>query len=260
MYRVSVTGGAFDATDIPKQRNIKCDLQGGTAVFYTENDCDMKLFKEALSEKLAEIICKKYTVRFLKKKILNTCDDINAADVEMIAAKTGDDALKLFSEDIKKQIFDFLNVSETISPEGFLNFRLGEYKKSVEGTLGNEIERFRTERDFDDITSLLSCYVASQPQKEEIIHLVVTGSGGYKLLDRYEKNITESAMAQIVHELDIRDFSFDDLLLSVLISLAPRRLIIHGAENFRSENTRHTLLRIFDGSAVLCGGCGICNS
>ena len=70
MYRVSVTGGAFDATDIPKQRNIKCDLQGGTAVFYTENDCDMKLFKEALSEKRAEIICKKYTVRFLKKKIL----------------------------------------------------------------------------------------------------------------------------------------------------------------------------------------------
>lgn len=260
MYRISVTGGAFGASNIPKYRNIRCDLRGETAVFYTEKDCDMRLFKETLSEKLTEIICEKYTMRFLKKKILSAYDDITAADAETIARKICKNAAEAFSGDIKKQISEFLDASDTISPEGFMNFRLEEYKKNMDGALQKEVEAFRAERDFDDVTSLLSRYVASQPQKAELIHLVVTASGGYMLLDRQGKNITETAVAQIVRELDIHDFSFDDLLLSALISLAPRRLIIHGAQNFKSADTRGTLLRIFEGAASLCGGCDICNA
>lgn len=53
--------------------------------------------------------------------------------------------------------------------------------------------------------------------------------------------------------------SYDDLLLSSLITLAPLKIVIHKREMIQNRELLDTIIEIFPNNVTFCKGCQLCD-
>ena len=73
-----------------------------------------------------------------------------------------------------------------------------------------------------------------------------------------EKEITNECIHEYVNEISEGEINYDDLLVSSLITFAPRKIIIHSSGRFRNKELMETIKNVFSGRVVICQGCDIC--
>ena len=168
----------------------------------------------------------------------------------------------MFSRENKKRaVFKGLSLyfaeKDSANVNGLVTFRLREYLKILERTAQKLVECYETETEYREFISLLKYFVTVQEDRLEVVHLIVDEMCAYKILDENKQDITEKSIREFVYPLDASCENYDDLLLSVLITLAPKKLIIHRPEKILNQDLFETITRVFSNISY-CKYCDLC--
>lgn len=159
---------------------------------------------------------------------------------------------------ILKKLMEYFEGSNNIILDGFVNFRLKDYIKELEDIIDNAVDDFLIEREYKEFIRLLRYFVEIQDSKFNFVHVIMQYDDKYILLDEKKHEITNDCIQEFITELPETEINHDDLLVSSLITLAPKSLIIHNWERFKNQKLLDTIKSVFCGKVVLCSGCNIC--
>ncbi len=160
---------------------------------------------------------------------------------------------------IIRKLMDYFEGSNSLILDGFVNFRLKDYMKDLEEVVDKAVDDFLMEREYREFIRLLRYFVDIQEPKFEMIHVLVGYDNKYILLDEHKKEITNECIQDFVNEISEGEINYDDLLVSSLITLAPKKVIIHSNGQFRNKELLETIKNVFNGKVVLCTQCDICS-
>jgi putative sporulation protein YtxC len=161
---------------------------------------------------------------------------------------------------IVKSFMEYFESSNDIILDGFINFRLKDYIKDLEEIVEKAVDSFLMEKEYREFIRLLKYFVDIQEPKYENIHIIVNNDGKYTLLDERREEITNECIKEYLNEISEGEINYDDLLVSSLITLAPKKLIIHGIMYFKNKELLETIRNIFYKNVTICNGCSICTT
>lgn len=161
------------------------------------------------------------------------------------------------NETIFKQIKNYIKENKKIVLEGVVNFRINDYVKILDNIVDMAVNKYIIEKEYKEFINLLKIYVNTTGTKADIMHLIYT-NGESILLDK-DKNIVQidKNISNTKYLSDI-SFSSNDIALNTLLSILPKKLIIHIID--KEDEFINTLKLIFDDRIEICKACNICKT
>lgn len=126
---------------------------------------------------------------------------------------------------IEESLKDYFSENESLNLDGFIKFRLGDYKEELRRLCYAAADDFAAKREYDEFLEMLRFFVSVQSPREELVH-VVGKSGGLRILNKRKRDITDIYAAEFAQSGE--DLTDEDIALSALIAIAPGTVIIHG--------------------------------
>ena len=261
--------------------NIDCsiknnvDLDGSTSVICSINqqekytpDYDQLVL--SISNGLADYIIEEYQEKLILRIINSNYCYFNSIEKKEILRL----ALLIIKNDDKnflnslyqirrkniiiRKLVDYFESSDKVILDGFVNFRLKDYMKDLEEVVDKAVDDFLTEREYKEFIRLLRYFVDIQEPKFNVIHVLASYDSKYILLDESKREITNECIQEFMNEIPEGEINYDDLLVSSLITMAPKKVIIHGAKSFRNKELLETIKNVFWGKAIICPECELC--
>jgi putative sporulation protein YtxC len=227
-------------------------------------------FKVHISNALADYIIRQYEEKLIARIINSNYCYFNSAEKKEILNLAlriirNDDRIFLNSlfqirrrNVIVRKLLDYFESSNSLILDGFVNFRLKDYMKDLEEVVDKAVDDFLMEREYREFIRLLRYFVEIQDPKFEVIHVIVGYDNKYTLLDESHREITNECIQEFVNEIAEGEINYDDLLVSSLITLAPRKIVIHSTGQFRNKELFETIKNVFSGKVILCNSCEVC--
>ncbi len=228
------------------------------------------LFKHHAAKAIAEIIIENWEKKLIKKiiwKNYNYFKEIEKNKIYKFAKTILKDENFLDKKNIvyqtnrknhvKNKINDYLNTNNEIVIEGFIKFRLKEYFMELEDIVDRAVDEFLMEKEYKEFIKLLKYFVEIQEPKKEFIHVILNRKK-FDIFDKNLKTLNKDFLEDFAFEGSENDICYDDLLISVLITIAPKQIIVHRKNNNFKEAI-DTIKKIFEGKVIICKGCKICN-
>lgn len=251
--------------------SIICTVNDGR--FYREKSMESyKVLKTYISNALADYIIRQYEERLLSRIINGNFCYFNAVEKKEILSRSlniirNEDKTFINSlfqirrrNVIVRRLMDYFDNSNNIILDGFVNFRLKEYIRDLEDVVDKAVDDFLTDREYKEFIRLLRYFVDIQEPKIDTVHVIVSYDNRYILMDGSKKEITNECIAEYVNEISGGEINYDDLLVSSLITFAPRKIVIHNSTGqFHNKELMETIKNVFSGRVILCQGCDMCS-
>lgn len=251
--------------------SIICTVNDGR--FYREKSMEsFKVLKTYISNALADYIIRQYEERLLSRIINGNFCYFNAAEKKEILGRSlsiirNEDKTFINSlfqirrrNVIIRRLMEYFDNSNNIILDGFVNFRLKEYIRDLEDVVDKAVDDFLTDREYREFIRLLRYFVDIQEPKIDTVHVIVSYNNKYILLDGSKKEITNECIQEYVNEISGGEINYDDLLVSSLITFAPRKIVIHNSTGqFRNKELMDTIKNVFFGRVIFCQGCDLCS-
>ncbi len=154
------------------------------------------------------------------------------------------------------RILDYLDSSNNLVIEGFVRFRLKNYLDEIRLSAEAAVDDYMVEREYNEFIRLLKYFVDIQEPKTDEVHVVVRQGGSFRLLDRDGKVVDNEYLEGIGPDLDDGEVDHEDLLMSALITVSPRKVVLHlGGRSGAADTVR----KVFEGRVSVCPGCRLCD-
>lgn len=240
--------------------NNSFKIYDNVIIHYLGNNIDN--FYEILCDELTKCILFFYEKKLTKKIISYNYFYFNDIDSKQIL----DNCMDLFNFDegiynekynaIYNSLYSYLLEHHSIVLNGFVNFRLKDYKEILDYNVDICVSNFLIEKEYFEFINLLHLYVNSKESSTDILHLIYVNKESILIDD--DKNIvsTEDHIFDAKYLSDI-SFSSNDYCLNTLLNLLPERLNIHLVDNYEDEFI-NTLKLIFENRVHICNDCDIC--
>lgn len=254
--------------DIEGMNSIVCKIE--EEKLFSKKSDPYELLKYHVSNALAEYVIQQYEEKLLIRIINSNYGYFNSSEkreILRISFKIIRNDDKVFFNTlfqirrknmIVRKLMEYFEGYSNIIIDGFVNFRLKEYIKELEDIIDNAVDDFLIEREYKEFIRLLRYFVEIQDSKFNFVHVIMQYDDKYILLDEKKHEITNDCIQDFITELPETEINHDDLLVSSLITLAPKSLIIHNWERFKNQKLLDTIKSVFCGKVVLCSGCNIC--
>lgn len=254
--------------DFEGTTSVICNLEEAAPI--SKDSSQYELLKYHVSNALADHVIQQYEEKLLSRIINSNYGYFNASekkDILRISKKIIRNDDKIFFNTlfqirrrnlIVKKLMEYFEGSSNVILDGFVNFRLKDYIKELEDVIDNAVDDFLIEREYKEFIRLLRYFVEIQDSKFNFIHVVMQDNDQYILLDEKKQEITNDCIQDFLTELPETEISHDDLLVSSLITLAPKSIIIHNWDRFKNQKLLDTIKNVFSGKVSLCNGCSIC--
>jgi putative sporulation protein YtxC len=157
--------------------------------------------------------------------------------------------------DVLFTLLDYLDTGDCLILEGFMRFRLKRYMEQIETAADSAVDDFMLEKEYNEFIRLLKYFVDVQEPKIDEIHVIARPNGRFRLLDESGKAVDSEYLEGMPLEPGQGDVDHEDLLISALIAVSPKKIILHG---FQGENASETISRVFDDRVSNCSGCKFC--
>ena len=250
--------------------SIICTINDGR--FYREKSLESyKVLKTYISNALADYIIRQYEEKLITRIINSNFCYFNAAEKKEILQR----ALSIIRNEDKtfinslfqirrrnvivRRLMDYFDNSNSIILDGFVNFRLKDYIKDLEEIVDKAVDDFLMDREYREFIRLLRYFVEIQEPKIDTVHVIVNYDNRYTLLDGSRREITNECIQEYVNEITEGEINYDDLLVSSLITFAPRKVVIHSMGHFRNKELMETIKNVFCGRVIICQGCDVCS-
>ncbi|WP_425061247.1 putative sporulation protein YtxC [Sporomusa carbonis] len=165
---------------------------------------------------------------------------------------------------ILSRILDYLNNHHELVLDGFVNFRLKDYRLQLSQVIDKVVDDFMMELEYKEFIRVLRYFVDVQEPRMEEAHVVINGGGMFQIYDSQGKIINnqylENAALQGYNAQDLSNLNYEDILISALITIAPHNIMLHSTNRVRDQEALDTIRSVFDGRVVLCDGCEMCKA
>lgn len=141
---------------------------------------------------------------------------------------------------IEESALDYLRENNFIIINGFINFRLEEYKNELRKLCHNAAEEVSAIREYDEFLNMLRFFVSVQTPKENTVHIIRKGDA-LRIFNKWHKDITDFYASEFAFSPE--DFTHEDIALSALITISPKRIIIH--DNKENDKLYDTIKAVF---------------
>jgi putative sporulation protein YtxC len=255
------------------------DSDGSTSIIFSidgedilpDNQC--QIYNElvlCVSNALAEYIIKEYEEKLIFRIInSNYCyfTSFEKKEILRIALSIINNEDKNFLNSIfqvrrkniiTRKLLEYFQSSNSVILDGFINFRIKDYIKDLEDVVDKAVDDFLMEREYKEFIRLLRYFVDIQEPKFNVIHVIAGYDNRYVLLDEDKREITNECIQEFMNDLPGGEMNYDDLLVSSLITMAPKKIVIHGSKSFRNKELLETIKNVFWGKAVICTECELC--
>lgn len=251
------------------------DLDGSTSVICTINQKEKSTpeYDElvlSVSNALADYIIEQYEEKLILRIInsnycyFNTIEKKEILRLALLIIKNDDknflSSLYMIRRRniIIRKLIEYFESSEKVILDGFVNFRLKDYMKDLEEIVDKAVDDFLTEREYKEFIRLLRYFVDIQEPKFNVIHVLVGYDGKYILLDENKREITNECIQEFMNDIPEGEINYDDLLVSSLITMAPKKVVIHSSKSFRNKELLETIKNVFWGKSIICPDCELC--
>lgn len=135
---------------------------------------------------------------------------------------------------------NYLKENDVFILDGFINFRLEEYKKELRDIVYSAGEEYVAIREYEEFLDMLRFFVSVQSPREDTVHIIKNG-GRLCVLNKRKKDIT-TVYANEFSETE-EELTNEDIVLSALISIAPLHIVIH--DDSANDKIYETIKEIF---------------
>ena len=141
--------------------------------------------------------------------------------------------------------------------EGLVTFRMKEYEALLTQAAEQLFDIYLTHKEYEEFIELLRYFVNVQSARPHLTHLIVHSRGMYTILNEDKEDITAECISDFARPEEISTDNFDDLLISMLITLAPEKIIVHNSVDIKNAELFDTINKVF-GKVEYCTGCEMC--
>ncbi|HVJ49417.1 putative sporulation protein YtxC [Desulfitobacterium sp.] len=246
---------------------IDCEFQLPAQEYDGEQDTLKRIHSYYLANALAETILNQWEkdhVRWLLKRKYQ----LEKEEAEQVLTKALEylnqrpSERKSYSINRKttlvNQIITCLDTQPLFDIEGFLRFRAQAYKEEVKKAVSYVVDEHVLEKEYVEFIELLKHFVDSQNPRLDTLHVGITSEGNFHLYNEEGKKVTNQYIDDLSFGNEVNEFSYEDMLVSAIIAVAPRRIVLHIRYN-GYKDTLQTIVKVFDGRVSYCNdGCFIC--
>lgn len=249
--------GGFTFIDCNPVRNIGNDYLGD------------RIFKHYIANALAEIILcnwekelisrelKLHHQYFTEQERLSVCEKVSK-----VLNNCGSGLATTYRHSrktrIAQKVRDYLEINDKLILEGFIRFRLKDYYSELKAAISVAVDEFLMEKEYHEFVKLLRYFVDIQEPKVDTLHVLVKPSGGFQLYDDRHNLVTNDYLEGFVVDLVDNEITYEDLLISALITIAPRLVVLHILTKKDTETIR-TIRNVFGDRVSNCQGCKLCS-
>lgn len=259
-HTLSVTGRLLKE-DIPAVHGVTAVPMEDGVIFTAKSEEDMKHMKRSLALFLTDTIMDAYEGQFLHKFINTEYPQFSIEERRHILKEATNAVRNAEAKErahyIENRLYDFMLSSEVLSIDGFVTFRLKEYRTLLKHAVEKAASGLLMEKEYAEFITLLQYFVSTQEPKEQLLHVVCTGEARFCLYNLVGEEIVLRTMDDVLCT-ETEQFTGEDLLLSALITLAPEKIILHHADDYIREEMRETIYKVFGGRVMSCKDCRIC--
>lgn len=152
------------------------------------------------------------------------------------------------------QIVKCIETQPLFDMEGFLRFRAKEYKEEIHKAVNYVVNEHVIATEYEEFINLLKRFVDSQKPRIHTLHVGITRQGKFNLYNEEGEKITKKYMDDLSFLDASPELTYEDLLVSALIAVAPRKIVLHiHYEGYR--DTLQTICQVFAGRVSYCTGC-----
>ncbi len=225
---------------------------------------DLKLLDKVLNT-LSEYIIERYEQQFINRILSEEYTYLSPKQkreiISSISTISDDPVLgyRPRKQAVLLSLYDYLREDSFMLLDGFVAFRLKEYETLLGAAIKQLVEECITRHEYENFISLLKYFVNIQEPRPKLTHIYVLPDGRYELFSEQGENITKKCLSDFVDTDDIpENANFDDLLISMLITLAPKNIVVHNHKEIKNKELFTTITRVFDDKMLNCDGCSLC--
>jgi len=268
----------FQECEIATRLSVSRDGQYNLLDYEITGEIDADIFDSKLSlcyhqiaEAVAEVIITWWQPEIFREIIQGGYPELCSSDVERVINKlftvsrepgvfmqvvTSNSAWK---KEIATRVVDFLETCSSLVIDGFINFRLQDFKTELEHIVNDAVEEFLLEKEYDDFIDLLRYFVETQEPRIKKIHVVLFPSGSFNMYDSNYSVIDNNYLEGFILDLMDNDLSYEDLLVSALITIAPLEIVLHLPDTVGNMSSAvNTIQSVFGARVTMCIGCPKC--
>ncbi len=248
-------------------------LQGKVSSSYYREEDYIYIYKHQLAEFLADHIINDWQDRLTWKEIVKPKRSILPDDRLTVMNKTTkflkhchtNESLNLLmnygrKNKISHRIFDYLFSHQKLVMEGFINFCMQDFLTDIRFAVDLACEELRNEKEYNEFVKLLRYFVDTQPPMLLEVNIMTAEDNGFILWDGNGIRIEEKQIKYYMEDLARGDISLDDVLVSILITVAPRRIILHKTDQQEDTESVQMIKKVFDSRIIVCEGCDRCSN
>ena len=245
---------------------LSCSVSGDNG-FQESDEEALSLFKAYIADVLADLIILKWQKAFLLDIIRENYYYFGEAERSTIF----DNALR-YLEDFTGQgmlgmrkkrrilarIRDFLNSGNLIVVDGFIRFRMKDYIRELQEAADKAVDDFLMDKEYQEFIQLLKYFVDIQDSRTDLINVVMKPNGSFMLYDGQNRAVNSTYLEGFIVDLIESEINYEDLLISALITIAPREIVFHSGKSEGPQSTLETIKSIFSNRVTLRRGCDLC--
>lgn len=163
-------------------------------------------------------------------------------------------------EKILEKILGYLDLHKELVLEGFINFRLKEYQDELEEIVNSAVDEFLLEKEYLEFVRLLKYFVDIQESRVDLVKIIFKNNGKFIMLDGKDEPLKHESLEGLMVDHLENGMNYDDLLISALITLAPKEVEIHLEEGAEAGDTVKTIQNVFGRRVNNCPGCARCRT
>ncbi len=142
--------------------------------------------------------------------------------------------------------------------KGFLTFRMKEIAHDLESIIDKIVEKFMIEKEYNEFIKLLKYFVDVQESKINEVNIMIDKDGDYLVKDELGNDILNNLINELYDSRINSKVSSEDLIISGLITSAPKKIVIHCVENSRNKELIETIKNVFVERVEFCDDCAKC--
>lgn len=226
----------------------------------------MKIQQYYLANVLAETILTHWEQDHIRKLLRskyklkgNECKEVLAKVIEVLNEKSNSKAYKVHRKTrLVTQILCCLETNPQFDIEGFLSFRAHEYKEEIAKATAFAVDDYILQKEYFEFIQLLKHFVDSQTPRLHTLHVGITAQGKFHLYNDQGEKVTQQFLEDCSIDESGTEFSYEDMLISALIAVAPQQIVLHIRYN-GYKDTLQTIRQVFENRVSYCSGCSLCD-
>lgn len=244
-------------------------------IYCSEENCDKK-FLDNFKINMANILYKVAIDEFYKKGISDFLYDTyfflkqdELSEIKSLSLKALKSEGALLNENsvyimnrknaALEKIVDCIEENNEINIKGFITFRMKEIRNEIESIIDRVVEEYMVEKEYSEFIKLLKYFVDIAESKIDEVNIIIDEDNNYKILNKIGVDIMKAFFSDIGDDKVSNAVSVDDMIISGLITNAPGKINIYGADNCKNKELIDTIKNVFTDRVFFFSKCRLFN-